>query len=130
MGKELTIPISVTASSVVYYYFLNIEGNVIDTGTKQSDTGNMTIILSKEKTSLLSVGANDLKIFVISESALKPDLFHTSFLGIQGENQTLPENFGEVTGPSIVGQDFVVIGIVLSAITIGVTFALRKRKKP
>ena len=130
LEKELAIPISVTPGSTIYYYVLNADGNMVDSGTKQSDTGNITITLSKEKTSLLSVGANDLKIFAVSDSALKPDIFHTSFLGIQGESQIIPENVGEVTSPSIVGQDYIVIGIVLLAIAIGVIIALKKRKKP
>lgn len=131
LGKELTIPISVTHGSTVYYYFLNADGNMVDSGIRQSDTGNMTITLSKEKTSLLSRGANDLKIFAVSEHALKPDIFHTSFLGIQGENQTLPENLGSVYATSNVGSNYAVVGIVLVAIAIGVIIvAVKKRKKP
>jgi len=131
LGKELTIPISVTPGSTVYYYFLNADGNMVDSGIRQSDTGNMTITLSKEKTSLLSMGANDLKIFAVSEHALKPDIFHTSFLGIQGENKTLPENLGSVYATSNVGSNYVVVGIVLVAIAIGVIIvAVKKRKKP
>jgi len=129
LGKELAIPISVTQGSTIYYYAVNADGNMVDSGTTQSNTGNITITLSKEKTPLLSVGANDLKIFAVSDSALKPDIFHTSFLGIQGESQTIPENV-EVSSSSIVGPDYIVIGVVLSAITIGVMIALKKRKKP
>jgi len=129
LGKELTIPISVTPKSTVYYYVVNADGNMVDSGTKQSDTGNVTIALSKEKTSLLSVGANDLKIFAVSDSALKPDIFHTSFLGIQGESQIIPENVGEITSPLIIGQNYIVIGIVLLAISIGIIIALKKRNK-
>jgi peptide/nickel transport system substrate-binding protein len=130
LGKELAIPISVTPGSTVYYYFLNADGKMVDYGTLQSDTGNITITLSKEKTSLLSLGANDFKIFAVSESALKPDIFHTSFLGIQGENQTIPENFGPVSRATIVDYNYVLVGIVLAAIAIGITITLKKRKKP
>ncbi|HET6458008.1 MAG TPA: ABC transporter substrate-binding protein [Nitrosopumilaceae archaeon] len=129
LGKELTIPISVTPNCTIYYYFLNADGKGVDSGMLQSGTGNATIILPKEKSSLLSLGANDLKIFAVSESALKPDIFYTSFLGIQGESPVMPEIIPE-SGAPIVSFDYVVIGIVLAAIAIGVVIILKKRKKP
>ncbi|MBI1828093.1 MAG: ABC transporter substrate-binding protein [Thaumarchaeota archaeon] len=129
LGKELTIPISVTSNCTIYYYFLNADGKMVDSGILQSDTGNTVIVLPKEKTSLLSMGANDLKIFAVSESALKPDIFHTSFLGIQGESPKIPEIVPE-SGAPIVSSDYVVVGIVLATIVIGIVMVLKKRKKP
>ncbi|HEV2192514.1 MAG TPA: ABC transporter substrate-binding protein [Nitrosopumilaceae archaeon] len=130
LGKELTIPISVTSNCTIYYYFLNADGKMVDSDILQSETGNTTIVLPKEKTSLLSMGANDLKIFAVSESALKPDMFYTSFLGIQGENLTIPQNIVPTPGISIVGSDYIAVGIVLAAIAIGIVMVLKKRKKP
>ena len=130
LGKELTIPVSVTPNSTVYYYFLNADGSMVDSGTLQSNTGNMNITLSKEKTLLLSMGANDLRVFAVSESALKPDMFYTSFLGIQGENLTIPENAVPASGISIVDSGYIVVGIVFVAIAIGIIITLKKRKKP
>jgi peptide/nickel transport system substrate-binding protein len=129
LGKELTIPVSVTPNSTVYYYFLNSDGIMVDSGTIQSETGNMNITLSKEKTSLFSMGANDVKIFAVSESALKPDMFYTSFLGIQGETLTIPEIGAVVYESEIIGLDYIVIGIVLTAIAIGILIVLKNRKK-
>jgi len=130
LGKELTIPVSVTPNSTVYYYFLNADGSMVDSGTLQSNTGNMNITLSKEKTLLLSMGANDLRVFAVSESALKPDMFYTSFLGIQGENLTIPENVVPASGISIVDSGYTAAGIVFVAIAIGIIITLKKRKKP
>jgi len=77
----------------------------------------------------LSMGANDLKVFAVSESALKPDIFYTSFLGIQGESPKMPEIMPE-SGATTVSSDYVVVGIVLTAIAIGIVMVLKKRKKP
>jgi len=129
LGKELTIPISVTSNCTIYYYFLNADGKTVDSGILQSGAGNTTIVLPKEKTSLLSMGANDLKIFAVSESALKPDIFYTSFLGIQGENPKIPE-IVPTSSAIIAGFDYVVVGIVLAAIAIGIIIVLKKRRKP
>jgi len=46
--------------------------------------------LSKETTNQLLVGANDLKIFAISDSVLRPDIFRTSFLVVENQGQELP----------------------------------------
>ena len=128
LGKDLTIPISATSNCTIYYYFLNADGKMVDSGILQSGTGNTTIILPKEKTSLLSMGANDLRVFAVSESALKPDIFYTSFLGIQGESPKMPEIVTE-SGTATVSSDYVVVGIVLAAIAIGIVMVLKKRKK-
>ena len=129
LGKELAIPISVTSNCTIYYYFLNADGKDVDSGILQSGSGNTTIILPKEKSSLLSLGANDLKVFAVSDSALKPDIFYTSFLGIQGQIPQMPEIIPE-SGTPIVSSDYFVIGVVLAAIAIGVIIILKKRKKP
>ena len=73
--------------------------------------------------------ANDLKIFAVSESALRPDIFYTSFLGIQGENPEIP-NIIPASSTQIAGFDYVVVGIVLAAIASGIILVLKKRKKP
>ncbi len=130
LGKELSIPVSVTPNATVYYYFLNADGNLADSGTLQSDTGNMNITLSKEKTSLLSIGANDLRVFAVSESALRPDMFYTSFLGIQGENPTIPQNTILTPETPIVDSDYLIVGIVIATIAIGIIMISKKRKKP
>jgi len=129
LGKELAIPISVTSNCTIYYYFVNADGKMVDSGILQSETGNTTIVLPKEKTSLLSLGANDLKIFAVSESALKPDIFYTSFLGIQGESPKIPEIVPE-SESTFVNYYYIVIGIVIFVIAVGFVIVLKKRKKP
>jgi len=42
---------------------------------------------SKEKTEKLGIGANDLKLFALSDSVLKPDFYSTSFLVADSQNQ-------------------------------------------
>src|SRR5690349_10617185 len=127
LGKDLTIPISVTSNCMIYYYFLNADGKTVDAVILQSGSGNAVIVLPKEKTSLLSMGANDLKVFAVSESALKPDIFYTSFLGIQGESPKMPEIIPE-PHTQIASFDYVVAGIVLVAVTVGIVVS-KKRKK-
>ncbi len=128
IGKDLQIPVSVTPGAIIYYYFLNADGTIIDSGSEQSETGNMTITLPKEKSNLLSMGANDLKVFAELESALRPDIFHTSFLAISGDNQTLPDNVAPTYGQSNINLDYTIL-IILAAIGIIITIIVKRKKK-
>jgi peptide/nickel transport system substrate-binding protein len=131
LGSELTIPISVEADSTVYYYFINAENKVVASGVEKSENNKINIVLSKEQTSLFSIGANELKLFSVSDFALRPDMVHTSFLGIQGQYTAPAEILN--TEPQIlpVDQSFVMPIIAIIAITVGIIIALkRKRKQP
>ena len=92
LGAGLNIPVLVTPHSTVYYYFTNSQGKIVDNGKQISDNGSMTITLGPDKTMNLDLGSNDLQIFVVSDAAYKPDMYHTSFLVTKGQN-TLIENF-------------------------------------
>ena len=131
IGKELTIPVFVNDESTIYYYFINPDNKVVASGTKKSENNKIDITLSKDQTALFSVGANDLKIFSVSDSALRPDILRTSFLGIRGEYVAPPETLN--IEPSIfpIEQDylipiFAIVSIV--AIIIGFFIFLRKRR--
>lgn len=89
IGKGIDWSGKATPSSDVYYYFINAKGNIVYSGMQPSGNGNFTIIVPADKTLDFTVGANDLKIFVISESAYRPDMFDTSFLAISNESQII-----------------------------------------
>ncbi len=131
IGKELTIPVFVNDESTIYYYFINADNKVIVSGTKKSENNKIDIALSKDQTALFSVGANDLKIFSVSDSALRPDILRTSFLGIKGNYTAPPETMN--TEPSIfpIEQDYLIPIFVIAtvvAIIIGFFIFLRKRR--
>ncbi len=87
IGKELKIPVSVTPGSTIYYYFINSQGKVIDHGNQTSGSDLLNITISGQRTKTFDPGSNDLELFAISESAYKPDIYHTSFVAINGEYQ-------------------------------------------
>ena len=88
LGANLTIPISVTPNATVYYYFTNPEGKIVDNGKQMSVNGTVKITLGPEETKNFELGSNDFQIFVVSDAAYKPDMYHTSFLVTQGANQS------------------------------------------
>lgn len=129
IGKELTIPVFVNDESTIYYYFINADNKVVASGTKKSENNKIDITLSKDQTSLFSVGANDLELFSVSDSALRPDILRTSFLGIKGEYTATPDILNTDSGIFSVEQDYVIPVIVIVAVMIGVLIVLRKWKR-
>jgi peptide/nickel transport system substrate-binding protein len=128
LGSTLTIPISVTPNATVYYYFTNPEGKIVDNGNQTSVNGTMAITLDSEKTSNFELGSNDLQIFVVSDEAYKPDMYHTSFLVTQGENRLATES--PVSNHDVLGINYgYIVGIiVLVGVVSGILYAIRKWK--
>ncbi len=129
IGREITIPVFVNDESTIYYYFINADNKVVASGTKKSENNKIDITLSNDKTALFSVGANDLKIFSVSDSALRPDIFRTSFLGIKGEYTAPSETLNIEPGILSVEQDYVMPVVVIIAIIIGIFIVVLKRKR-
>ena len=129
IGSELTIPVSVDAESTVYYYFTNADNKVVASGVEKSENNKINIMLSKEQTSLFSIGANDLKLFAVSDSALRPDMFHTSFLGIQGQYTAPAEILNAEPQILPVDQSYVVPSVAIIAVIIGIIIVLKRKRK-
>ena len=129
VGSELVIPVSVDTESTIYYYFTNSDNKVVASGMKKSENNKIDIILSKEQTSLFSIGANDLKIFAVSDSALRPDIYRTSFLGIQGQYIALPEVLNAESPLLPIEQDYVVPAVALVATIMGIILILKRKRK-
>jgi len=129
IGSALEIPISVTPNATVYYYFTNPQGKIIEDGKKISGNGSMTITLSSQKTETLEPGSNDIQVFVVSDEAYKPDMYHSSFLVTTGQDQfplvavtpsslLLENNYGYIPG----------IIILVSALAVIMWYVSKKRK--
>lgn len=129
IGKEITIPVFVNDESTIYYYFINADNKVVASGMKKSENNKVDITLSKEDTALFSVGANDLEIFSVSDSALRPDILRTSFLGITGEYVAPPETLNTETGILPVEQDYVIPIVAIIAIIIGIFIVLKRKRR-
>ncbi|MCH7648801.1 MAG: hypothetical protein IIA83_09365 [Thaumarchaeota archaeon] len=89
--------------------------------------------LSKETTNLLLVGANDLKIFAISDSVLRPDIFRTSFLVVENQGQELPSTtISEPKNTSVQSNNGYIIiigGLIILGIVLYVKYKHSTRVK-
>ena len=79
-GEELEIRVQVDNSDSILYFLTNSEGKMISSETLKTEGSNITLRVPAEKTKDLGIGANNIKIFAISNSVLKPDFYESSFI--------------------------------------------------
>ena len=79
-GEELKIRVEVDNSDSILYFLTNTEGRMISSETLNIDGNRITVTVPSENTKDLGIGANNIKIFAISNSVLKPDFYESSFL--------------------------------------------------
>jgi len=129
LKKPLSILVQTTDSSTIHYFISNPKGETVASGIKPVDNNLSEIVLTEEETSHLIVGANTLKIFSSSDEALRPDVYDTSFLVVEGQTElpTVPisqtESISEDT--SYAG----ILSIIFGAIIVGIIVYIRRKRK-
>lgn len=128
VGSKLEIPVLVTPNATVYYYFTNQQGKIIDEGKQQaSQNGSMNITLLPEKTMNLDLGSNDVQMFVVSDAAYKPDMYHSSFLVTRGQIPVPEDGNVASTIPPETSNVYVIGGLILAAIVLA-AYVIKKRR--
>jgi len=79
-NEELEITINSTNTDSILYFLNSNNGELMNTETINVAENPTLIKISRENIQNLGIGANDLKIFALSNSVLKPDFYSTSFL--------------------------------------------------
>jgi len=93
-GEEFNLVVNIENSDSVLYFLTNSEGNRIKSETLEVINNNVNINIPSKITSGLGIGANNIKIFAISNSVLKPDFYESSFL-VTDTNTELPKKMNE-----------------------------------
>jgi len=129
VGSTLAIPVSVTPNATVYYYFTNPQGKIIDEGNMVSENGTAKITLLPEKTTTLELGSNDLQVFVVSDEAYKPDMYHTSFLVTKGVTPPVVDNLITSAAPLTDNRGYFFFGIISTGVVVAVVWGVIKKRK-
>ncbi len=79
-GDKLDIRVDAINSNSILYFLTNDRGEMISSETLGLDGDTIHINISPENTKNLGIGANNIKIFAISNSVLKPDFYESSFI--------------------------------------------------
>jgi peptide/nickel transport system substrate-binding protein len=126
-GNDLEINIESSNTDSILYFLIGGNGELASSESIKVEKNSTGIKIAGEITAKLNTGANDLKIFAISDSVLKPDYYSTSFFTVENE-VPLPEitqkdiEFNKNNSFEIIW--FIVPVIIISVITIYV----KKRK--
>ncbi len=127
-GEELSIPIQTKDTTRIQYFLTNSEGNIVESGVEQVSGKQTTLTLSEEKTERFLIGANDLKVFAMSDTVLRPDIFSTSFLVVDNPTQELPKpTFSEIQQSQISTNNYGYLVIVAGAIAIGILLYVKSK---
>ncbi|MDH3611381.1 MAG: ABC transporter substrate-binding protein [Nitrosopumilus sp.] len=124
---ELNISIETSQTDSILFFLNNNNGDLVFSETIVVSENPTEIKIPGEQTKGLGIGANDLKIFAMSNTVLKPDFYSTSFLVTENKNQ-LPEvapdkiQFTENEGTSL----WFILPVI--AIIIAGSIYIKKRK--
>ena len=88
-GEEFNVNVKTAFADSILYFLTDSQGNVISSEKIQLDKNQISIDFSSETTKKLGMGANNIKIFALSNSVLKPDYYETSFI-VSENNEKLP----------------------------------------
>ncbi len=125
-GVEFKIDINTENSDRILYFLTDNEGNSISTETLNVVEGETTIIIPGEKTQNFGIGANNIKIFAISDSVLRPDFYESSFIVTEMKIE-LPTKNSEIVefSENEFNYEFLVIPII---IIVGIIIILKKKQ--
>ena len=125
-GVEFKIDVNTENSDSILYFLTDNEGNSISTETLKVVEGETTIIIPDEKTQNFGIGANNIKIFAISDSVLRPDFYESSFIVTEMKTE-LPTKNSEIVefSENKFHYEFLVIPII---IVVGIIIVLKKKQ--
>lgn len=128
LGQPLEIPIKTSNTTQIYYFVSTGTGEEVDLGILEVNKNTAKISLSAEQTQKMISGGNDLKLYAISDSVLRPDIYTTSVFAVsadsQNHTQTIIHNYSK-TGKT---ENLGLISITLGIIIIGIVVYVKKSK--
>lgn len=131
-GESENIKIKTQHATKIHYFISNPDGTIVKAGEEKATNDATDITLSQETTKKLDKGSGDLKMFVVSESVLRPDFFSTGFLVLDNS-----DSIKELPKAEISYQDMEVseqilstsTGILISVAVVSTLIVFLKRRK-
>ena len=116
-NKDLVIEVRTDFVDSIMYFLTDSKGTTISTDILNIDSEKETIKIESNEIERLSLGANNIKLFAISDSIFKPDFYESSFFVVE-DIQNVPtgsyENNVSLTKEK--DSDFQILVIVILAI--------------
>lgn len=127
-GENISISTEVENTDSIIYFLTNGKGELVS--SQKIDVSNKENIIKIQSKDLekLNIGGNNIKIFAISNSVLRPDLFESSFI-LTGDKNMIPNNTIkniEDNGSEMNYESTVLLLIVLTVITGIIVYFIKK----
>lgn len=127
-GSAVQIPIGTKHASLVYYFVTDQHGVQLASGTLHT-VDYASLALPEDMTSAMAPGAVDLKLYAVSESVLRPDVYSASFLVVESNLSGSERSVQEKGGTGAGEPDAAIPALILTvAVTVGVILYIRKRR--
>jgi peptide/nickel transport system substrate-binding protein len=127
-GQDYTIPISTESATDLYYFVNDASGAELANGVIQIQNNSAEILLDSGITSTMMLGGHDIKVYAISESVLRPDIYQTSFLAVDKIDDAYTETT-LVQEESQEQNNYGAISIILGVVIVGVILYVRRMRK-
>jgi peptide/nickel transport system substrate-binding protein len=128
-GTPMSVFIVTEDASKIDYFFTNNQGESVTSGSQLLDSKSTSLILSESQTSKFGIGANDLKIFAVSEAVLRPDIYSNSFF-VVNDSSEFPDVILSDIPSDEKGTDLIpIISMILGIIIVATIFYLRHSRK-
>ncbi len=115
-GEPFEINVEVIDADSILYFLTNSEGNVVSSQSVQVSVPTK-IKISSEESQELGIGANNIKIFAISNSVLKPDYFESSFIVTENKVKLPASNLENIEYfEDESGIEFLIIPIIIGIV--------------
>ncbi|MDC0208984.1 ABC transporter substrate-binding protein [Nitrosopumilus sp.] len=126
-GESIQISLETEGVTSLLYFILDSEGRIQISEESEINENRLKINLTSDITKKLQLGTNQIKIFGISNSVLKPDIYETNFIITKEKSEILKTEINIQNIESEINYDVLVIGITITVIIIGVIIFLKKR---
>ncbi|MDE0267099.1 MAG: ABC transporter substrate-binding protein [Thaumarchaeota archaeon] len=111
-GGEMRVDVSTRGADSVLYFVTSGRGEIVSSGTlpvtaaaaADTDTADVTsVVIGPGDTKLLSEGANTVRVFALSETVLRPDIYEAGFLAVSSGGADLGAGGGGDTDSAAAG---------------------------
>jgi len=131
-GKNMEIIVETEEADAILYFIIDSKGKIQSSEKLNIDKDKVTIKITSEVTKKLQIGANNIKIFAISDSVLKPDFYESNFL-VSENNSKIPIpiiNSSNIENEKNYNTELISIMIIILIIGIIIFVKIKNQSKP
>lgn len=128
-GHRVEIPIQTSGASLLHYFVSTAAGDPVASGTIPIQNDFATLVFTEETTGKMISGGHDLKLYALSDSVLRPDIYTTSFLVVDSDATNITETILDKNDTKEKKADSLgIVSILVGAAIIGLIYSIRRRK--